>query len=622
MSIYQSTNYSTQKTGKIEKLQDWLRISLDAFESSRLERREIQDLYHNRHYTAGQLSILRQRKQPAETFNIIKSYTRMMTGYLSTVVASIMVKSSNIDKTAQAAIGQDVMDYTLKDNNFLRLRSRLEKDLILNGLLCFRVRGIKTGKKDMFGTDITKVEVKRIPGDEIVTDPMASEDDYSDGRWIHRWKWVPEEELVKLYGKAKVKKLYADQNTENIGGYDLTAKFNGSFVGRYHYYHNYLVIETQYKDTKGNIKYCIWSHNTILEEGDLSHLERFEYRPIFLEESENAEVYGVMRELKETQHAINQALIQIQLLVNTNKVYVQEGAVEDFEVFKQQFARVNSMMKVLDINGIKIENLNSDIVAQYQIIDAALDRCQKITGMNDAFLGISGSSASGRQVKLQQNSAVVALRYLTDTIEFAYREMGESILQTAKVYFKANDYLRLTDEQTGDRWTEINKPLTAPNMQGQEEVVYYDEFEYDEETNEVRLIPVIDPDTSLEDLEWELDISTAVYQDTDDVERLTLEAILAGPAGQTLRAVSPGDYLEISGMHVQALKGRNSDKISQIFYRNAKKLTGAPTMDPRQVEQQGGGMNGTNGQSSSPQKLLSAMGATNDQKPAGYNQGA
>ena len=294
----QTNNYS--KTTEVEKLQDWLKISLDAYESSRLEVLEIQDLYHNRHYTAGQLSTLRRRGQPSETFNIVKMYTRMLTGYLSTVINTVIVKGSDINDTTKAAVAQDTVDYTLKDNNFKRIKTRLEKDIILSGKMCFRVRGVTTGKFDEFGILEVKVEVKKISWDEIALDPMHKEDDYSDGRWIHRWKWVPEEEMIKLYGEEKVKKLYEDQNTENIAGYDITAKFNGSFVGRYHYYHNYLVIETQYKDKDGNIKSKVWSHDTILEETDLSHLERFEYRPILLEDSNTSEFYGVMRELKET----------------------------------------------------------------------------------------------------------------------------------------------------------------------------------------------------------------------------------------------------------------------------------------------------------------------------------
>lgn len=55
-SIYQDNNY--KPTTKVEKLQDMLKISLDAYEGSRLEALEVQDLYHNRHFTNGQLATL------------------------------------------------------------------------------------------------------------------------------------------------------------------------------------------------------------------------------------------------------------------------------------------------------------------------------------------------------------------------------------------------------------------------------------------------------------------------------------------------------------------------------------------------------------------------------------
>jgi len=605
---------------EIETLQDYFSISMEAYQPSRNEALEIMEFYHNRHYTNTQLATLRLRQQPAETFNIIKMYKRMMTGYLSTVINNIVVRATDIDGILLASIGQDTIDHTLKVNNFKRLKTKLESDIILTGMCCRRI-GIKdTGKLDDLGMPIKQITLDHVPWEEISLDPMHRKDDYSDGKYIHRWKWVGEQDLVDLYGKEKVSQLADNQNTENIAGYSLTDKFKGNFTGRYKVYNNYLVIETQVKDKEGKITSYIWSNNTILETIDLSHLDRFEYQPTLLEYHTNSEYSGVMRELIETQKSINQALIQIQLLVNTNKVFVQDGAVEDFEEFKVSFAKVNAILEVNYLDGIKIENMSSEIVEQYRLIDAALERGQKLTGMNDSFLGSAGSSASGRQVKLQQNSAVVALRYLTETIEFLFEQTGEQILEAAKVYYYAHQFLLLTDDKTGEKWTELNKPITMPNAMGQEEIVYYDDYEYDDNTGKVYMKPVIDPDTALSKLEYELSITTAVYNDTDDIERLTLEAILAGPAGQSLLNANPGDYFQIAGMHIQSLKGRNSDDIAKLFYKNAKALNTVPTTDPRLMNQQSG-LNGTNGQSGQGPALLSAMGATNDAKPEGYNRG-
>ena len=119
---------------KVTDLQDRFRISMNQFEESRLEAFEVIDMYHNRHYTSSQLSKLRSRGQPAETFNVVKMYTRMLTGYFSTVVNSIWVKAIGHEDTALAAIGQDVVNHTLRHNNYNRLKTKLQKDLILTML--------------------------------------------------------------------------------------------------------------------------------------------------------------------------------------------------------------------------------------------------------------------------------------------------------------------------------------------------------------------------------------------------------------------------------------------------------------------------------------------------------
>ena len=56
----------------IEDLKDSFKIGYEAFEYSRREANGIWDLYHNRHFTDEQLSVLSNRGQPAETFNVIK----------------------------------------------------------------------------------------------------------------------------------------------------------------------------------------------------------------------------------------------------------------------------------------------------------------------------------------------------------------------------------------------------------------------------------------------------------------------------------------------------------------------------------------------------------------------
>lgn len=65
----------------IEILKDTFKISYDTFKDSRDEALKVLDLYHNRQYTDTQLLTLANRGQPAETFNVIKMFARMLLGY-------------------------------------------------------------------------------------------------------------------------------------------------------------------------------------------------------------------------------------------------------------------------------------------------------------------------------------------------------------------------------------------------------------------------------------------------------------------------------------------------------------------------------------------------------------
>ena len=54
---------------------------------------------------------------------------------------------------------------------------------------------------------------------------------------------------------------------------------------------------------------------------------------------------------------------------NSDKAFVQEGAVKNIADFTKAFNRVNSVIEVTNLAGIKIENLSSDMRSR---VEAAL----------------------------------------------------------------------------------------------------------------------------------------------------------------------------------------------------------------------------------------------------------
>jgi len=588
----------------LERIRDYFEYSLDYFSESRAQAKEVIEFNHNRHYTIAQLTVLQNRKQPAETFNIIKSYKRVIGGYLASTISNINVKPVGAEDINIAALGQDLVQYALRISKFKRVRVKLIDDLLLTGLCAYEIRVNKTGEKDEFGTDNVDIKINYLPWDEVVVDPKSREEDYSDAKHISKYRWLSAEDIDNLWPNK------SEELDRHFSFYGIDKPDNNA-QGKYKLNDNYLIITTYIKE-KDKILEVIWCNDVILEQNDITHMKQFPIRPIYLEK-EDKSYYGVFKEVLESQKAINQALIQIQLLANVNKVYVNKTAVDNIEEFKKAFNRVNAIIPVKDINGIRIDSLNGDIITQYNIIDKSLERIKRILNLNDSFLGMMGSSASGRQIKLQQNMTASALTYITSNIEYMYECIGQDILEFAKIFYNAYKVIRIADQRNGDRFIEINKPFMMPREDGSGEDVAIKDIEYDKDGN-AKIIPWIEKDTQIKFLNYDIEITTANYNESDDIERLQLEQIIAGPAGQFLMNADPSSYSKVVALGMRAMKTRNSEYIADIFEQVAQKLQPAPTMDPRAVAS--GAVEGEDNIGA----LASAIGMSSDAAPDGYNK--
>ncbi len=591
----------------IETLKDSFQLGHDSFEESRKEALKVMDLYHNRHYTDAQLAILNTRGQPAETFNVIKMFGRMLLGYYSTVINTIKVNPAQFDDIQTAAILHDLVNQTFRVNNFVSEGDKIKLDCILTGLMCSYVNVSKTGETDEFGRPKYKIEINHIPAMEIVMDPMSRLDDYSDARYIHRFKWMAKEQVIKQFGKEKTAKLQEYDNHVNIDEAEFEYTYNIRFQGRYRQYENYLVVHTIITDDKDKTWSIFWSGDYILSKKEITYKEvKNPYRVQKLNTSNKVEHYGIFREVIETQNAMNQALIKIQTMVNTQKAFVETTAVDNIANFTNQFNRVNAVIPVKNLAGIKIENLTREVLDQYTIIDKALDRIQRVLGINDSFLGMAYASDSGTKVKLQQNASVVALRYVTSKVESFYRLLGWDIMNLIKQYYTAHDVLRIADTYEGQKWLEINQPLMIPTgninpQTGQPEMRPVYEEVLDPETQEpivsedgsIVMAPIPTRGTEIAFTKADIEVDTVAYNDEDERNQVMIEQFLNGPIGNMLSQINPVGYFKASELSIKNIKSKYSMEIGAILNETAQMLGGNPQMQQQMQQGQVAGQQST-----------------------------
>jgi len=573
----------------IEDLEDTFKIGYEAYEESKIEAAEAWDMYHNRQYTAEQKAILTNRGQPIETFNVIKVFARMLIGYCSNVVNAITANPVDLKDIPTAGILSDAITHALRKNYFEALGDRLKLCGIVSGVMCCYVDVKDSGRRDMFGRVIYELDLDYVPDSEIVLDPMSRKEDYSDAKYIHRYKWLDEDTIVDKFGKKAFEKLEAYYNHLNIDEAEFTYAYNGEFTGRYRIFDNYLIVHSIVKTRDGKTWSVYWSNHHILKKTDITKKQiSFPYRVQKIHTSDKTEFYGVFREVIESQKAINQAVIKIQLMVNTQKAFVETGAVEDIAEFTAAFNRVTGVIEVADLKGVKVENLSADVLQQYTIIDKAFDRIQRVLNINDSFLGMAFASDSGRKVKLQQNATIVALRYLTLRFEEFYQMLGRDMASLIKQYYTAHQVLRIADEITGERWVEINQPLQMTVGQdpqtGQpiQQLVFEEvtdpttgEILTDDEGN-ILVAPVPTAESEIAFTDVDIEITSTSYNDEDEKNQLMLETFLSGQVGNMLAQINPGGYFKAASLAIKTMKTKHSPDISKILEETAMALQGNP----------------------------------------------
>ena len=579
----------------LEDLKDTFKIGYDAYFDSRKEANEVVDMFHNRQYTVTQLAELADRGQPAETFNIIKLFGRLLLGYYSTVVNTFKVSPNSYKDILTSSLLNDTASYVMRKNHMETEGDKIKLDGLLTGIMCAYIDVEDTKIKDEFGRVIRQCTISHVPWDELVLDPLSVLEDYSDARFTHRWKWVSEDILRKLFPNKKeaIDRLAAYENHLNIDEADFEANFNTMFDGYFKRHNNYLLVHTIINDDEGKVWSKYWIGDEMLSEKEVTYKEvKNPYRIHKVHTSDIVEHYGIFREVTESQKAVNQALLKIQLMANSQKAFLESGAVEDVAEFTKQFNRVNAIVMVKNLNKIKIENLTKEIMDQYTIIDKAFDRIQRVLGINDSFLGMAFASDSGRKVKLQQNSTTLSLRYITIRFEQFYRLMGWDIVNLIKQYYTASQVLRITDETVGERWIAINQPMQMWTGKVDKFNKPIMEYAWEEvldpatgkptvdENGNIIIAPVPTRETEIAFTDVDVDIESVSYNDEDEKNQLMLETVLQGNIGSMLSQVNPPGFFKAASLTIKSMKSKHSIDISEILDQTAMMLASGQAAPP------------------------------------------
>lgn len=591
---------------EIKDLQDSLWIGYNSFKNSRLEAHKAYKYFHNEQYTQMQLEKIRRRGAPAETYNFIKLFSRLLVGYYSSVINHIQVTPRKSSDVITASVLNDIVDYTLTKNNFSTEADKMKLDMMLTGIMCCFESVEPTGKFDEFGRPLYEVKISHVPTMELILDPMSKKSDYSDAKFIHRYKWVSEEDLKATFKGDVVDKLIANVNTTQVREADMAYNYpDGLLVGRYKVHNMYLVVHSIVKD-KTKSWSVFWSGDYILDKQEITYRNvKNPYRVQKLYETPTPMYYGIFRDVMETQDAVNQALLKIQTMVNTQKAFVERDKVENMADFQEAFQRSNAVIPVKAISGVQIINLTREVQDQYTIIDNAKARVKEILGINDSFLGLAYANDSGKKVQIQQNASVIALKYLSTAIENFYRLLGHDMVDLIKQYYIAHDVMAIADTYTSQRWIEINAPFITIDAKGRQKLLLEEVIDPDtgkpmtDTEGNIVMSPIPTAESEIAFTEADIRVESVAYNNEQEQSEALFNNFINSNAGNFLMQTNPAAYARVVAMAVRTQKNKHSPEIADLINQTAQMIEQQQMVSQAMQQQQGAEM-----QSAEPQEPM------------------
>ncbi len=485
-----------------ERLKGLWVAELDRQTESRLDQARDADFYDSIQYDEADLQVLRDRNQMPLVFNVIATTIDWVIGTekRSRTDYKILPRRKEDSKPAQKKT--ELMKY-LEDVNRTQFDvSRAFEDATKVGL-----GWMEDGwQDDLEGEPLySRYESWRC----MLYDSLATRKDLEDARFIGRKKWL-DADIVKAMFKDRRALVdrsvtepspltsmtsLSDEAMDSTEAYNLgITAINGAAspyqrrrVPVYEVWFK-APVETkrlrgsmfhgeQYDESsKGHVdavnsgeaevikKVSMRVHVMIFTEaGVLWYSEspyrhnRYPFTPIWAKRRDRDGMpYGIIRNIRDIQIDINKRASKALHIISTNKVIMEEGAVDDINEFAEEVAKPDAI--IVKKTGKQIEiNTDRDLSQWHlEMMSRDIGMIQQVGGVTDENLGRTTNAVSGIAIQARQNQGQLATAGIFDNLYFARQVRGEKLLSLIEQFMSAKKQFRITNARGQPDYVTVN----------------------------------------------------------------------------------------------------------------------------------------------------------------------
>lgn len=441
----------------VVELVSMFEASEEATYEARKQAEEDRDYHDGKQLSAEELKTLKKRGQPPYIDNRIKTKVDYLVG---------LEKQQRINPKAQprtpvheqdADAASQALRYVADEQLFDYKRSAVWRNLLVEG-----VGGYDVSVKQ--GYDGVEIILRRLAWDRIFYDPHSSELDFSDAGYYGAVLWMNYDDALRLYpdGGDALDETMASVTASDT--YDDKPKYN-LWADKKQRRVRIVQIWIKRGDdwhfaefTKGGILKA--GPSPYKDDKGRSDCGMF-IQSAYVDRDNNR--YGLVREMKLLQDAINKRGSKATHLLNTAQVVTKKGAVDDVEKARKEAARPDGWIEVNDL-GLPLSeifqfNTRTDLsMAQVQLAQDAKNAIDlkgpNATAMGDKAQG--SAAASGKAIIASQQGGMVSLGDLLDNLRHLDIRVFRAIWNRIRQFWTGEKWIRVTDDERNIKWVGIN----------------------------------------------------------------------------------------------------------------------------------------------------------------------
>ena len=412
--------------------------------------------YDSEQWTDAEKAKLKAQKQAATVINRIKPKIDSLMGMERANRTTAKAQPRTPKHTQAATAATEAVRYCLQDNMYDRVRSDTWDFLLNEG-----TGGIEIIVKPY--DDTYKVIIRNIMWDRLIYDPHSRRKDFSDAKYLGQVVWMDYDDAVALYPQAEDVLQTMQSGSET---YEDKPRWMDNTRRRVK------IVELYYKKSSGGWWYACFTRGGyceapkkspfLNEEGETEHA--YEFASLFVDRE--GQRYGASKQLLDIQDEINKRRSKALHLLSVRQTFGTAGAVADVNKARSEMAKPDGHVEFAygELNkDFGILPTGDMVAGQFNLLSEAKMEIDSV-GANSATMGKDKTVQSGVALRQRALTGQTEIAPMFDVLKNLDIRVYRKVWNRIKQYWKAEMWIRVTDDENNLKFVGLNKPMTKGEM--------------------------------------------------------------------------------------------------------------------------------------------------------------